>query len=151
MKNCKNVSRLMVKNSEGITLVALVITIVILLILAGISISTLTNTGMFEKAQDAKKKSLEADEKEKISISVTEAQLGNKGYQELTAENLQSSISSSFKDKTTNVISNGDGSFTVIIKDSEEREYTIESDGTISLGKYDKWDGKSSTEPTEKT
>ena len=151
MKNCKNVSRLIVKNSEGITLVALVITIVILLILAGISISTLTNTGIFEKAQDAKKKSLEADEKEKISISVTEAQLGNKGYQELTAENLQSSISSSFKDKTTNVISNGDGSFTVIIKDSEEREYTIESDGTISLGKYDKWDGKSSTEPTEKT
>jgi len=45
------------KNTKGITLVALVITIVILLILAGISISALTNTGIFQKAKDAKQKS----------------------------------------------------------------------------------------------
>ena len=51
------------KNKKGITLVALVVTIVILLILAGISISTLTNTGIFEKAKDAKEKS-EAEEKQ---------------------------------------------------------------------------------------
>ena len=45
------------KSTKGITLVALVITIVILLILAGISISTLTNTGIFQKAKEAKQKS----------------------------------------------------------------------------------------------
>ena len=50
MKN-KNIN-----NPKGITLVALVITIVILLILAGISISALTNTGLFAKATDAKVK-----------------------------------------------------------------------------------------------
>ena len=49
------------KNSKGITLVALVITIVILLILAGISISALTNTGIFQKAKDAKQKSEDAE------------------------------------------------------------------------------------------
>ena len=48
------------KNSKGITLVALVITIIILLILAGISISALTNTGIFQKAKDAKQKSEDA-------------------------------------------------------------------------------------------
>ena len=48
------------KNTKGITLVALVITIVILLILAGISISALTNTGIFQKAKDAKQKSEDA-------------------------------------------------------------------------------------------
>ena len=48
------------KNSKGITLVALVITIIILLILAGISISALTNTGIFQKAKDAKQKSDDA-------------------------------------------------------------------------------------------
>ena len=48
------------KKNNGITLVALVITIVILLILAGISISALSNTGIFQKAKDAKKKSEEA-------------------------------------------------------------------------------------------
>ena len=48
------------KENKGITLVALVITIIILLILAGISISALTNTGIFEKAKDAKEKSEDA-------------------------------------------------------------------------------------------
>ena len=45
-----------IKENKGITLVALIVTIVILLILAGISISTLTNTGIFEKVQEAKRK-----------------------------------------------------------------------------------------------
>ena len=48
------------KNTKGITLVALVITIIILLILAEISISALTNTGIFQKAKDAKQKSNDA-------------------------------------------------------------------------------------------
>ena len=48
------------KSSKGITLVALVITIIIILILAGISISALTNTGIFQKAKDAKQKSDDA-------------------------------------------------------------------------------------------
>lgn len=43
------------KNESGITLVALVITIIILLILAGIAIVTLTQTGLFENAKQAKK------------------------------------------------------------------------------------------------
>ena len=46
-------------NNKGITLVALVITIVILLILAGISIQAITNTGLFANAKKAKEKSNE--------------------------------------------------------------------------------------------
>lgn len=42
------------KHSKGITLVALVITIIILLILAGISISSLTQVGLFKKTNEAK-------------------------------------------------------------------------------------------------
>ena len=49
---------------KGITLVALVMTIVILLILAGISILALTNTGIFQKAKDAKKASENAEVKQ---------------------------------------------------------------------------------------
>ena len=52
----------MLRNKDkGITLIALVITIIILLILAGISISALTNTGIFQKAKDAKQKSEDAE------------------------------------------------------------------------------------------
>ena len=59
----------------GITLVALVITIVILLILAGISISTLTNTGIFEKAKEAKQKSENAQKEEDRLISEYEKEI----------------------------------------------------------------------------
>lgn len=45
------------KEQKGITLVALVITIIILLILAGISIATLSGSGLFGKAKDAQGKS----------------------------------------------------------------------------------------------
>ena len=42
--------------NNGITLVALVVTIIILLILAGVAISALTQTGLFENAKQAKER-----------------------------------------------------------------------------------------------
>ena len=51
------------KNNKGITLVALVVTIVVLLILAGVSINlVLGNNGIIAKAKDAENKSAEASE-----------------------------------------------------------------------------------------
>ena len=51
------------KKNKGITLVALVVTIVVLLILAGLSINlVLGDNGIVKKAQDAKTKSAEASE-----------------------------------------------------------------------------------------
>ena len=55
----------MKKKSKGITLVALVITIILILILSGISISALTNTGIFQKAKDAKQASENAEKNKK--------------------------------------------------------------------------------------
>lgn len=50
--------------NKGITLVALVITIIILLILAGITISALAETNLFQKTQEAKEKYKNAQELE---------------------------------------------------------------------------------------
>ena len=58
------------KNIKGITLVALVITIVILLILAGISIQAITNTGLFENAKRAAEESKYANAAEKVALAV---------------------------------------------------------------------------------
>ena len=57
-------------NNKGITLVALVITIIVLLILAGISIQAITNTGLFANAKKAKEKSMEGKLKEEISLAI---------------------------------------------------------------------------------
>ena len=57
------------KRNKGITLVALVVTVIILLILAGISIASLTGNGLFEKAKLAKEKQENAEHKEEIILS----------------------------------------------------------------------------------
>ena len=59
-----------IKNSKGITLIALVITIIVLLILAAVSITTLTGeNGILTKANTAKNQTIEAEEKEQISLA----------------------------------------------------------------------------------
>ena len=65
------------KKNKGITLVALVITIIILLILAGISISALTNTGIFGKAKDAKQKSANAELDQNTKLDSYEEEISN--------------------------------------------------------------------------
>ena len=56
------------KNEVGITLVALIVTIIILLILAGISIQGLTQTGLFEKANQSKRTTENSQEEENIIL-----------------------------------------------------------------------------------
>lgn len=64
-------ARTLKSNSQnrGITLIALVITIIILLILAGISIAQLTGNGLFEKAKLAKEESKNAQDYEEEQIA----------------------------------------------------------------------------------
>ena len=62
----------MLKNNKGITLIALVITIIVLLILAGVSIAMLTGkNGILTQAGNAQKATREAEIKEAISLAVS--------------------------------------------------------------------------------
>ena len=91
MKNSSNLKE------KGITLVALVITIIILLILAGISISALTNTGIFGKAKEAKAKTEKASIIEQAQTDVLEKQ-AKKRDTELAKEELRIILDKYFKD-----------------------------------------------------
>ena len=64
------------KKNKGITLVALVVTIVVLLILAGVSINlVLGNNGIITKAKDAETKSAEASQNDLIGMNELAQQL----------------------------------------------------------------------------
>ena len=68
----------MTKKENGITIIALIVTIVVLLILAGVSISLVINrNGIISKARVAKQETEIADEKEKINLSALAAQANN--------------------------------------------------------------------------
>lgn len=58
-----------IKGERAITLIALIITIIILLILSGIAIATLTNSGLFAKSKDAKNKYLNSVDKENEELA----------------------------------------------------------------------------------
>lgn len=73
-----NIKKIVKATKEnGITLVALIITIVIILILAGITIATINNTSLFEKTKKAKITQIEGECKEKINLDISEIRISN--------------------------------------------------------------------------
>lgn len=108
------------KSNKGITLVALVITIVILLILAGISISTLTNTGIFEKAKDAKKASENAELEQNKVLDEYEKELDKYMPQELIDDKINKVLNMTentfLKDANGNIFTLPAG-FKVVVND----------------------------------
>ena len=68
------------KKNKGITLIALVITIVVLLILAGVTIATLTgDNGILTRAQEAKEKTEEAAKREEAELADLNSYIDNNG------------------------------------------------------------------------
>ena len=60
-----------IRNNKGITLIALVVTIVVLLILASVSIAMLTGeNGIIKQAQDSKENTRGADVKETVDLAI---------------------------------------------------------------------------------
>ncbi len=75
---------------EGITLVALVVTVIMLLLLAGITIASLSGeNGLFAKAKQAKEKYSISEAKEKIELAISELRIEQQGKaEELKKEDL---------------------------------------------------------------
>ena len=108
------------KEMKGITLVALVITIVVLLILAGVSINTvLGDDGIIKKAKEAAAATKQASAEEEMNRLVLEYQLASKD--ETLESFLQGKVTEGRIDGVTD---NGDGTIT-ITKKVEGKDYTI--------------------------
>ena len=80
------------QKAKGITLIALVVTIVVLLILAGVSISMLGGeNGIIKQAVESKYKTKIGDEKERVGLAATAAKTEN-NWGEITEENLAAEL-----------------------------------------------------------
>ena len=122
------------KEKQGITLIALVITIVVLLILAGVSIAMLTgDNGILSQAQNAKNQTEKAEDKERIKLAVNAAQISDNGFKELGQNSLQEELDKEFGEGKTSVRDNEDGSFIVNLRD-DKKDYTVLSNGQIQDG-----------------
>ena len=73
IKGVKIIGGELMKKNRGITLIALVITIVILLILSSVAIATLTgDNGLFSRAKQAKMQTRYKNAKETVEIKIME-------------------------------------------------------------------------------
>ena len=121
-----------VQSYHGITLIALVITIIILLILAGVSISTITgDNGILSKAREAKEKTGQANAEEQVEIAVT-GSIGTDG--KINNKDLKTNL-----DQIENITGVPDeitdSSFPLTVK-VDGYDVTIKKDGSVMLGEY---------------
>ena len=141
-----------IRNKPGITLITLVITIIVLLILAGVSISMITSQdGILKKTTAAKETTYKATEKEKISRAFSSGVIEKyeKNEDIVSLANFKYKIYGQ-KGNSFTIIDNGDTSFTVVTDDNEEYEYIVKQNGEVTEMQYEKWN-LDVTEPTEKT
>ena len=115
------------KGTKGITLIALVLTIIVLLILAGVTIATLTGeNGILSQAQVSKDSTERAEEKERIQLEV----LGS--YETdgiLSISNLKSNILAHIEGATHD---NANNFPLTVTYTTTGHAYKVESDGTVS-------------------
>lgn len=87
-----DIEKVSLKSTRGITLISLVITIIILIILAGIAINlSIGENGIFRRVQQAKEKYNETTVKEKLELILSEARVEketNKNYNEELLDNM---------------------------------------------------------------
>ena len=136
MKQTKSIiktNNLFFKNNSGITLIALVITIIVLLILAGVSIAMLTGqNGILTQAQNASEQTEVGAEKEAISLAYIGATANKEGNGAVT----DTDMDDQFGLNGTNADAEGTSPI-IVTFDESNRQYIIDENGNIA-GPYEK-------------
>ena len=130
MKSTKLKIKRQDRKNRGITLIALVVTIVVLLILAAVSIAMLGGeNGIITQAIKAQEDNEIAEEKEKVQLAAASAKTKN-NWGEITESNLKAELNNNIGSEKYTLTNNGD-KFTVTYKDSN-RSYEVDANGNVT-------------------
>lgn len=132
IKNLKKKKQVIKTSNKGITLIALVITIIVLLILAGVAISTLTGeNGILQKVKEAKVENIKGEERDKLALAyhaVKIDKLSNKDKNNMT----KNEINKALKDAGITVKSiTEDTNGVITVEMPNGNKYTITQEGKI--------------------
>ena len=115
--------------NHGITLISLIVTIIVLLILAGISIAMLNgDSGIIKKSKEAKEQTEISEEKEVVDRATAQA-MGNNKKGDLIESELQEQLDKIASGGKTEVTNTGE-EFEILFKESN-RCYTLDKEGNI--------------------
>ena len=126
-----------IKQTKGITLIALIITIIILLILAGVTITMITgDNGILKQATGARETNTKAELEEQVKLAVMASKVNN-----TTSINLETLEEEINKIGGTTITKSADDKLPWTVKKGSY-EVTIAEDGTITTNTTGKDDGK---------
>ena len=112
--------RIKTKGNKGITLIALVITIIVLLILAGVTIAALSgDNGILTRAKEAKEKTKQAQEDEKQKLSNMENLLGSYNLKNVNKADTNPAETIS----ENSIVLEDDANKGIVIKDKNNNEW----------------------------
>ena len=116
------------KRNKGITLIALVVTIIVLLILAGISISMLTGqNGIFNRASEAKDKNGTAQNGDLVKLSAMDAL--SQGLGTITDANLKTALNNNIGEGKYEITGDATNGWTVTV---DGQDYRVEATGIVN-------------------
>lgn len=135
----KKKEKINIKNEKAITLVALVITIIILLLLAGIAIATLGGkNGIFAKVKQAKRAHLESEMQEQLTLALNDLQIeknGSASLDDITQEWINTAISNDYT-PTIKEDASLDGKLVTMNKSGITGKFLINQNLEISKSEY---------------
>ena len=115
------------KNEIGITLIALIVTIIVLLILAAVSIATLTGeNGILTRANESKTQTEIGEEEEAIKLAYNGVMADNLG-DGVTAEQLENELQAN----GYNATATGENPIVVTFGEPSNRVYEIDASGNV--------------------
>ena len=122
----------MKNRNQGITLIALIITIIILLILAGIAITTLAgDNGILNKANNAKTKNEEVQQKEQIEMAIMCARMNESNY--INLDELESELLKVEGIENENIEKQGDDGRLPWLVSTDHLQYQILENGKVEV------------------
>ena len=139
MKNLKNTWPInqSARQAKGITLVALIITIIVLLILAMVSIRLIMNGGIIGRAERGTKAYSEAEVQEQIKLAYSEWQTAQfTGETRTAADFVKDRLNSTYGEGTVTNVTETEGVFTVTFADGKEYSYNVTTGTTEKVAKW---------------
>ena len=121
-----------IQRNKGITLISLVVTIIILIILAGITINIiLGKNGIIDKTQEAKIGTEIGREKEILQLAIGDIAAGNEGKLNFNKESLEKALKDNSGMDGITADKSSERLYIVTFPDSK-RQYEVYADGTIA-------------------
>ncbi len=122
----------MKKSNKGITLVTLAITIIVILILAGISVSMIVGeNGIIHRAHSARAENEKADADEQLNVAVLSSRMNSSDDAEIDLSKLQKQLNKLKKDKVIDDYSPSDNFSLPVIAEKGNYKFKIDGEGNV--------------------